>query len=100
MSYSIGGEDIFSRIGGDEFILILCDYGDRTNVDTIVERIIEQIQQPINIDGHIVCVGSAIGISFSSEEANTVNKLFLTADSAMYVAKGLKEGNSSNYQYY
>lgn len=100
VSYSIGGEDIFSRIGGDEFILILCDYGYRANVDTIVERIIEQIQQPINIDGHIVCVGSAIGISFSSEEVNTVNKLFLTADSAMYVAKGLKEGSSSNYQYY
>ncbi|GIC77975.1 GGDEF domain-containing protein [Moritella sp. F3] len=100
VSYSIGGEDIFSRIGGDEFILILCDYGDRINVDTIVERIMEQIQQPINIGGKTVTVGSAIGISFSSEEVNTVNKLFLTADSAMYVAKGLKEGSSSNYQYY
>jgi diguanylate cyclase (GGDEF)-like protein len=100
VSYSIGDEDIFARIGGDEFVLILCDYGHDLNVQSIVERIIKQIQLPMYIDGEAVNVGCAIGISFLSKDVDTVNKLFLTADSAMYVAKGLKEGNSSNYQYY
>lgn len=100
VSYSIKSHDLFARIGGDEFILILCDYGDKTNVDVIVERIMEQIKQPINVSGKVVGVGSAIGISFLSNDINTVNKLFSTADSAMYSAKAAKDGDSSNYRYY
>ncbi|QUM77427.1 GGDEF domain-containing protein [Moritella sp. 24] len=100
VSYSISGNDVFARIGGDEFILILCHYGDRLNVDTIVERIMDQIQQPIHVGDNIVSVGSAIGISFLSDEIDTVDKLFSTADSAMYLAKASKDVNSSDYRYY
>jgi len=100
VSHSISGSDIFARIGGDEFILILCDYGSPSHIEVIVERITNQIKLPIDMKGNVVRVGSAIGISFLSDEIDTVDKLFATADSAMYLAKALKEGNSSNYQYY
>ncbi|WP_017220903.1 GGDEF domain-containing protein [Moritella dasanensis] len=98
--YSMSGNDLFARIGGDEFILILSDYQTSDNIEMIVERIINQIKQPINADGKVVNVGAAIGISFLSEQIDTVEKLFSTADAAMYEAKSLKQGSSSNYKYH
>lgn len=100
ISSNIKNKDIFARIGGDEFVLVVNEFDDLTNIDTIVLRIIDLIEKPIKIDEDMVQVGAAIGIAFRTKTLNTVDRLLNAADAAMYIAKEDKAKSLSSYHYY
>ncbi len=79
--------DIVSRIGGDEFMVLMCGTSDRELVEkrcrqlTRLFRNLFPGQLPENT------IGCSIGIALSPEHSSTYTELFRQADTALYRAK-------------
>lgn len=81
-------DDIFGRIGGEEFLCIL----PRTSTmeaKKIAERFLTLINQAKLFNDQKDKVTVSIGISGFSEQCRDVNQLYLNADKALYQAKSL-----------
>jgi diguanylate cyclase (GGDEF)-like protein len=84
---SIRDEDIFARIGGDEFTLILGNLSDQAMALPIADKIISVVNEPIELADRQLCLGISIGISFYPLDGETMDTLITRADDAMYQAK-------------
>jgi diguanylate cyclase (GGDEF)-like protein len=85
---SIRDVDVLARLGGDEFAII--QENEKVQVEGAVAlalRIIGLIQQPFDLGGHQVNVGTSIGISFAPEHGADAETLLHKADLALYAAK-------------
>jgi diguanylate cyclase (GGDEF)-like protein/PAS domain S-box-containing protein len=78
--------DTVARLGGDEFGAILSDENS-VMASAIAERISTTLDQPFDLDGQIVHVGSSIGIAQYPEHGEEAGTLLQHAEVAMYVAK-------------
>jgi len=83
----IRGTDVVSRMGGDEFILLLSEVGSKEGLAQIVEKIHCAITAPYAVLGNDIQIGATIGISIFPEDGDDADKLIFHADAAMYVAK-------------
>lgn len=86
-----------ARIGGDEFVILLKDFLDHTNVSQIADRIINMLSKPFIISGKSCRVGVSIGISLYPYDDEDPDGLLQKADQAMYSAK---RSSRNNYQFY
>ena len=86
ISARLRDNDTAVRFGGDEFAVLLDDI---TPLDSepIVERILEQLSLPYEIDGNQVTVSATAGVSLSSAEYERAEDMVRDADTAMYLAK-------------
>jgi diguanylate cyclase (GGDEF)-like protein len=89
--------DILSRIGGDEFSLLVTDLSNMNYVDEIANRIIKLFNQPLNINGYKLKITISIGIAVYPDNGLDGKALLKKADIAMYKAK---EKGKSNLQYF
>lgn len=81
--------DTLSRIGGDEFMLLLPHIRSRDNAAYIAQKIIASLKQPFNIEGHELFAGMSIGIAIYPDDGDNIETLIKHADIAMYHAKDL-----------
>ncbi|MBT6031983.1 MAG: EAL domain-containing protein [Kordiimonadaceae bacterium] len=79
--------DTVARLGGDEFAIVFSNIEDENNIIVIADRIIDSIQQPAEINGNIIQIGTSIGISFYNNDADSPEELIRMADVALYQAK-------------
>lgn len=79
--------DTVARLGGDEFAIIFTSIEDEKNIIKIADRIIQSLQEPTEIDGNVIQIGTSIGISFYPSDADTPAELIRMADVALYQAK-------------
>lgn len=79
-------DDTVSRLGGDEFALILKNTN-KENVHTIAEKLLQEIEAPIQAGGHKLFISGSMGIAIFPEHGNDVQTLLKKADVAMYAAK-------------
>jgi diguanylate cyclase (GGDEF)-like protein len=79
--------DTVARLGGDEFVIKLDNPANREEVAHIAERVIAIINEPLSIQGHLVQVGTSIGIAMYPGCGATAAELIKNADTAMYEAK-------------
>ncbi len=97
MQQCMKSSDVVTRLGGDEFTVLLTDIKDEKSAGAVANRILQKISQSFNLDGHEVFVTSSIGIALFPQDGNDVDKLLKHADTAMYHAK---EMGKNNYQFY
>jgi len=90
-------DSVISRLGGDEFIVLLPDTRDRFAAGTVARRILSHLETPIRVEGHEVFVTASIGIATYPEDGLSSEILIRNADTAMYHAK--QEGKAA-FQYY
>jgi predicted signal transduction protein with EAL and GGDEF domain len=90
-------DSVLSRLGGDEFIVLLPDTRDRFAAGTVARRILTHLEQPIRADNHEVFVTASIGIATFPEDGVSAEVLVRNADTAMYHAK--QQGKAA-FQYY
>jgi diguanylate cyclase (GGDEF)-like protein len=88
--------DTVSRIGGDEFVIVIADLDEDVQLAqgagcAVAEKCIEIVAEPIQIRGEKYCVGVSIGISIGNGKAS-VESLLSAADSSMYAAKQKGKG--------
>jgi diguanylate cyclase (GGDEF)-like protein len=90
-------EDTLARLGGDEFVVLFNDLGGSAECVQILERILDMIVLPIDIDGHAVTISASIGATFYSANDEAGDTLLRHADRAMYVAKKAGKGRFHFY---
>jgi diguanylate cyclase (GGDEF)-like protein len=78
--------DTVARMGGDEFSVLLMDMHDSSAAEQVCRRIIERVNQPIELGDRQVTVGVSIGFALCEGEGNR-DVLLRDADAAMYRAK-------------
>ena len=90
-------EDTLTRMGGDEFTLLLPLVDDITNIANVAEKILASFTKPIAIDGQELFVTPSIGISLFPNDGTDPETLLKNADAAMYRAK---EGGRNTYRFF
>ena len=90
-------EDTISRIGGDEFTIILRSITQKEDAGLLASKILETFAQPFLIAGKSLSVGVSIGIAIFPDHANSLEKLLEMADSAMYT---VKQSGRNNFRYF
>lgn len=84
---SIRTNDKLSRIGGDEFNILLADVENDFKARLIAEKIINQLAEPIFIEKHEINVTVSIGITLLPNDSTDFSTLLKYADLAMYHVK-------------
>jgi diguanylate cyclase (GGDEF)-like protein len=79
--------DVVSRIGGDEFVVLLPETSDHDVVDVICRRILIALAEPVEFNGHQLTTSSSIGVARYPEHGPTWQAIYKAADLAVYHAK-------------
>ncbi|HET6724500.1 MAG TPA: EAL domain-containing protein [Gammaproteobacteria bacterium] len=83
----LGRDDIASRQGGDEFLILLTDVDGSDQVARFAEDMLQTVAGGYTIGAHDITVTPSIGISLYPDHGGTVEALIRDADAAMYHAK-------------
>lgn len=94
--------DTVSRMGGDEFVILLPDCGEISRgiapgAISVAEKVQASLVKPVHLSGHEVSVTASIGIALYPADALNGTDLVKHADIAMYHAKS--QGRN-NFQFY
>ncbi len=81
--------DTLSRQGGDEFLIILSNMNESTDVLLLINKIFKSLEEPFKLGSHTLFTSVSIGVSLYPDDGVTFNRLYQRADIAMYQAKGL-----------
>jgi diguanylate cyclase (GGDEF)-like protein/PAS domain S-box-containing protein len=81
------GSDTVSRLGGDEFTVILPGIPNEAVALTVAEKIRDTIDKPFELEGHTIRVTTSIGVSLYPVNAEDIESLIDSADTAMYEDK-------------
>ena len=79
--------DVVARLGGDEFAVLLPALQSDDDVALIAQKVLTEIQRPIDLNGTKTVVSGSIGIALCPDDAVDHDQLFRHADTAMYTAK-------------
>jgi diguanylate cyclase (GGDEF)-like protein len=81
------GSDTAARLGGDEFVVLVDEFVDPFELETVAQRILAAAAQPFPLAGPEGEVSASIGISVYPADGTDIESLTKSADSAMYRAK-------------
>ena len=81
------GYDLLARFGGDEFVMIMSNITDRSDVIQVAEKIISGFEHSFKLSSISVNVTTSVGISIFPDDGNDPSTLLKNADMAMYRAK-------------
>ncbi len=90
--------DTAARLGGDEFAILLEDGGEGLGAADVAARIMQVMEQPLDLEGKDVFVHCTIGIASTDgtkDRRSSAEELLRDADVAMYMAK---EAGKARYQ--
>ena len=90
-------EDMVSRLGGDEFTILLADIVHADDASLVARKILQSLQDPIQLGEQDVIVSCSIGITIAPEDSMNASVLMRNADLAMYRAK---DQGRNNFQYF
>lgn len=81
--------DTVSRLGGDEFTVILPEIGDSIQASRIAQKIVDELARPFFFvnDENGYHISASIGLAIYPSDATTQETLLRYADNAMYAAK-------------
>jgi diguanylate cyclase (GGDEF)-like protein len=97
LKFSVRGSDLVSRIGGDEFAVLLDGIEEQTAAVKVAQHILDVMSIPVNLTGDDIVVTPSIGVAIYPGSGNDVSALVQCADTAMYRAK--KSGRN-NFCFY
>lgn len=93
----IRATDTVSRLGGDEFLVILSEVDTDDDIVTAVAKILEEFEAPIHVLNHLLSVSMSIGVAVYPEHGGDFDVLLQKSDTAMYKAK---ESGKNTYRFF
>jgi diguanylate cyclase (GGDEF)-like protein/PAS domain S-box-containing protein len=97
LSTCVRAEDSLSRLGGDEFTIILQNIKSPNSAAEVAQKLLDLISTKITINNNEIYLSASIGISLSPKDSTNKSDLIKFADSAMYKAK---DNGKNSYQFY
>ncbi|NLZ16138.1 MAG: diguanylate cyclase [Desulfobulbaceae bacterium] len=97
LSRTMRASDSVCRLGGDEFVVLLESAATLAGAIMVAERIIELLNEPIQIKDLSCSIGASIGIAVFPDDSEDTETLLRHADQAMYAAK--KKGRNCWHLY-
>jgi len=94
---SVRSEDAVFRQGGDEFIVVIKNITDASQVEKIVTKILNRFKPPVIFHGNSIDILLSIGISISPDDTINADEIIKFSDVAMYEAK---RDNIINYKFF
>ncbi|MGC1476650.1 MAG: diguanylate cyclase, partial [Terriglobales bacterium] len=94
---AVRGSDTVSRMGGDEFVILLSAIGRPEDAATSAKKILLSLSAPRSIGETSLQIHGSIGISVYPRDGGDAETLIKNADTAMYQAK---EVGRNNYQFF
>ncbi len=80
--------DLVARIGGDEFVVACPHVSDELMAEELATRLIDSLNKPIQLQGHMYHIGASIGIALKPPgTASDTDTLLQNADLALYTSK-------------
>lgn len=81
--------DTVARLSGDEFVVLLDNYGSLSNLIRLGSRLLQVIGKPTQIADHELVVAASIGAALMPDNASDETTLLRQANTAMHHAKHL-----------
>ena len=85
--------DTVSRVGGDEFVIVIPGIGSSTDASSVASKILEVLASAFHLHGNDLHAEASIGISLYPADGSDAETLMRNADTAMYHAKDSGRGN-------
>ncbi len=89
--------DTLSRLGGDEFSIVLNNLENTNDIERIITNGMQVFKEPFTIEGNVIHISMSIGIAIYPHDGVDINTLLKNADAAMYKAKA---NGRNTYSYY
>lgn len=89
--------DTVSRMGGDEFIILLADISTTQDASKVASKIISTLREPIYFSNQEFSITASLGISIAPHDTSDAQTLIKNADLALYRAK---EEGRDKYQFF
>ena len=93
LTQSVRESDLVSRIGGDEFTILLRKISNVEQVRRVARKVLAAVVKPLTIHGQECRVTASIGISLFPSDAEDEESLIKNTDAAMYAVK--EEGRNN-----
>jgi diguanylate cyclase (GGDEF)-like protein len=90
--------DTVSRMGGDEFVLLVTEVSETEHIANIAQKLLDISTKPFVLDNHEVKITISLGISCYPDNGEDIEILVKCADLAMYQTKKNGRNNYSLYQ--
>ncbi|MFS0646239.1 diguanylate cyclase domain-containing protein [Siminovitchia sp. 179-K 8D1 HS] len=91
-------KDIVSRLGGDEFTVLMINYALRENIEKTTAKLLDSFRTPFDIDGNYCTLSASMGIACFPDHGEDADELLSKADQALYAAKKHGRNNFAFYQ--
>ncbi|MEV8505148.1 bifunctional diguanylate cyclase/phosphodiesterase [Actinoplanes sp. NPDC051475] len=92
LTANVRNNDTVSRLGGDEFVVLLPRLVDDQIADTVANRILRDLEQPLIIGDVVLTIPASAGIAITRGSGTAVDEVMREADLALYQAKGEGKG--------
>jgi diguanylate cyclase (GGDEF)-like protein/PAS domain S-box-containing protein len=90
--------DTVSRLGGDEFTVILTETSEMAHIEQVAQKIIDRLGEPFQLGNETAYVSASIGIALYPGDADLPEQLMRDADQAMYRSKSAGRNRLSFFE--
>jgi len=91
----IPSNDFVARVGGDEFIIVLHQYGSIMGLTNIIDEVRQMIEKQWDVENNSINISSSVGIALYPKDGADITSLMQHSSMAMYEAK--KNGRAQYY---
>jgi diguanylate cyclase (GGDEF)-like protein len=89
--------DTISRLGGDEFLLVLPALHSGDDTVSVLVKLLEHLREPVHVEGHELSTSVSIGVAIYPDDGPNFDALLKKSDMAMYRAK---DAGRNTYRYF
>lgn len=97
LSQALRENDTVSRIGGDEFVIVVTGLRELAHIVGIVHKAQRRLEEPFALEDMEFVIQASFGVAVYPDDGNTVESLLAHADQAMYAAK---QNDTGGYRMY